>query len=73
MGDELPSQQIPAHEPRGNVIIVSSADDEDVPLRVNNPVVGPANEPVVRFENHAATTAAERQRNTANWKKTQRS
>ena len=31
----------------------------------------PASEPVVRFANRAATTAAERQRNTANGKKTQ--
>ena len=70
MEDELFSQQMPAHEPCVNGIILSSSDDEDVPLQVDEAVVEPANAPVVRFANRAATTAAERQRNTANGKKT---
>ena len=51
MDDDLFSQQMPAgaHEPCVNTIILSSDDDEDVPPGVNEPVVEPANELVVRF------------------------
>ena len=37
MGDGMSSQQVPAHEPYANAVILPSSDDEDVPLRDNEP------------------------------------